>query len=157
MKLTFNRLSYLPAFALTLGLCGLAMPAMAQNQNPTQQPPPTSRTQPRSHTRHQTKSVTGCLEQGSNGNFMITAKDGTHYELEPSQGVKLASHVNHEVTVRGSVTPSSGMSGMTGSENSQTERQTQEQQENQKKSGSMSGQETMQVRSVKTVSNTCQQ
>ncbi len=144
MKLTFNRLSYIPAFALTLGLCGLAMPAMAQNQSPTQR---------RSHTRHQTKSVTGCLEQGSNGNFMITAKDGTHDELEPSQGVKLASHVNHEVTVRGSVTPSSGMSGMTGSENSQTERQSQEQ----KKSGSMSGQETMQVRSVKTVSNTCQQ
>jgi hypothetical protein len=153
MKLTFNRLSFVPAFALTLGLCGLAMPASAQNQTPNpNQTQPRTQTQ-RSQSKHQTKSVTGCLEQGSNGNFMITAKDGTRYELQPMQGVKLASHVNHEVTVRGMVSPSKGMSGMTGSENAQRENQ-----EGQRSPSAQSAnQQTLQVRSVKTVSATCQQ
>jgi hypothetical protein len=150
MKLTFNRLSFVPAFALTLGLCGLAIPAAAQNQPTQTQPPPQTQTQ--KSQKHQTKSVTGCLEQGANGNFMITAKDGTRYELEPMQGVKLASHVNHEVTVRGMVSPSSGMSGMTGSENTQRENP-----QSGQRSQSAHNAQTLQVRSVKTISTTCQQ
>jgi hypothetical protein len=148
MKLTFNRVSFVPAFALTVGLCALAMPAAAQNQ-PTQAPP--SQTETQKSPKHQTKSVTGCLEQGSNGNFMITAKDGTKYELQPMEGIRLASHVNHEVTVRGIVSPKSGMGGMTGSENSQ--RQSGERSQ----SAQSAPQQTLQVRSVKTISTTCQQ
>lgn len=153
MKLTFNRLSFVPAFALTLGLCGLAIPAAAQNQ-PTQTQPPQTQTQTQKSQKHQTKSVTGCLEQGSNGNFMITAKDGTRYELQPTQGIRLASHVNHEVTVRGMVSPSSGMGGMTGSENPQRQNPEAGQRS---RSAQSANQQTLQVRSVKTVSTTCQQ
>jgi hypothetical protein len=153
MKLTFNRLSFVPAFALTLGLCGLAIPAAAQNQPAQTQPPPTE-TQTQKSQKHQTKSVTGCLEQGSNGNFTLTAKDGTRYELEPTEGIKLASHVNHEVTVRGMVSPSNGMSGMTGSENTQRENPESGQRS---QSAQSANQQTLQVHSLKTVSATCQQ
>lgn len=152
MKRTFNRLSFVPAFALSLGLCAFAMPAMAgQNQTPSQTPPPTQ--SQRTQTRHQTKSVTGCLEQGADGNYTITSKDGMRYNLEPMQGVKLASHVNHQVTVRGTVSPKSGMTGEPGESTQQENRESPQTQRREQRSTNA---ETLHVRSVKTISNTCQ-
>jgi hypothetical protein len=47
--------------------------------------------------------VTGCLQKGDEENeFVITSKAGKKYELT-SKSVKLAEHVGHTVTVKGSV------------------------------------------------------
>jgi len=82
-------------------------------------------------------SVEGCL-QGSNGSYMLTATDGTMYQLTGDTS-KLSEHVGHEVKVMGmtsaastSSSPSSG-SAMT-------------------PSGS---QQMLTVKSVKHVSKTC--
>jgi hypothetical protein len=44
-------------------------------------------------------TVTGCLQKGDESNeFMLTAEDGTKYELK---GSNLSAHVGHTVTVTG--------------------------------------------------------
>ncbi|MBZ5571370.1 MAG: hypothetical protein LAO09_05760 [Acidobacteriia bacterium] len=51
-----------------------------------------------------TKTVTGCLQKGTEpeGFFIISTK-GKHWELYPNNGVSLAEHVGHTVTVEGTV------------------------------------------------------
>jgi hypothetical protein len=50
-----------------------------------------------------TRTITGCLSQGSNSNeFVLTGKDGSTWEVK-SDSVSLADHVNHEVKATGVV------------------------------------------------------
>lgn len=77
-------------------------------------------------------TVAGCLS-GSNGNFTLTDKNGTSYQLT-GDTAKLTEHVGHEVKVTGM--PSSGAGGDSAS------------------AGTGSAQ-TLQVSSVKHISKTC--
>ena len=79
-------------------------------------------------------TVQGCLS-GSDGNYTLTDKNGTTYELK-GDTAKLSEHVGHEIKVTGS-TSSSSMSPSGG--------------------GTETGasQQTLQVSSVKHVSKTC--
>jgi hypothetical protein len=77
-------------------------------------------------------TVEGCLS-GSNGNFTLTDKHGTTYQLTGDTAT-LTEHVGHEVKVTG--TPSSGAAGESAS------------------AGAGSSQ-TLQVSSVKHISKTC--
>jgi Protein of unknown function (DUF5818) len=80
-------------------------------------------------------SVEGCLS-GSNGNFTITDKNGTSYQLT-GDTAKLSEHVGHEVKITGTAaTAGTGASGSTES------------------SAEGTGQ-TLQVTSVKHISKTC--
>jgi len=52
-------------------------------------------------TKHQTLSVTGCLQKGKElGGFSITAEDGKTWELFGS-AANLEKHVGHKVTLTG--------------------------------------------------------
>ena len=58
-------------------------------------------------------TVQGCL-QGSDGNYILTDKSGTTYQLQGDTS-KLSAHVGHEVQITGSTTSaSSGTSPTTG-------------------------------------------
>jgi hypothetical protein len=50
-------------------------------------------------------TVQGCL-QGSDGNYTLTADDGTKYQLQ-GDTAKLSAHVGHEVQITGSTTSAS--------------------------------------------------
>ena len=51
------------------------------------------------------RSVTGCLSQGDSASeFLLTATDGSTWELHNSSAVTLNPHVGHQVTVTGAVT-----------------------------------------------------
>lgn len=80
-------------------------------------------------------SVEGCLS-GSNGNFTLTDKNGTSYQLT-GDTAKLSQHVGHEVKVTG--TAASAGTGASGSTES---------------SAGGSGQ-TLEVSSLKHISKTC--
>ena len=80
-------------------------------------------------------TVEGCLS-GSNGNFTITDKNGTSYQLT-GDSAKLSEHVGHEVKVTG--TSGSAGAGASGSTES---------------SAGGTGQ-TLQVTSLKHISKTC--
>jgi hypothetical protein len=50
------------------------------------------------------RSITGCLAQGDSADeFLLTANDGSTWELHSNDTVKLADHVGHEVKVTGAV------------------------------------------------------
>jgi hypothetical protein len=53
-------------------------------------------------------SVEGCL-QGSNGNFALSDKSGTPYQVSGDTS-KLSKHVGHEVQITGSTSASSAAS-----------------------------------------------
>lgn len=78
-------------------------------------------------------TVEGCLS-GSNGNFTLTDKNGTTYELT-GDTAKLTEHVGHEVKVTGM---SSSGAGAAGGE-----------------SASAGSAHSLQVSSVKHISKTC--
>ena len=80
-------------------------------------------------------TVEGCLS-GSNGNFTITDKNGTSYQLT-GDNAKLSEHVGHEVKVTGT----SGSAGAAASGSTES-------------SAAGTGQ-TLQVTSVKHISKTC--
>lgn len=80
------------------------------------------------------KSVEGCLSE-SNGSYMLTAKNGTMYQLSGDTAT-LKEHVGHEVKVTGAMT--SGSSGMSNG------------------SAMSNGSHTIDVTSVKHISKTCQ-
>jgi len=82
-------------------------------------------------------SVEGCLS-GSNGNFTLTDKNGTSYQLT-GDTAKLSEHVGHEVKVMGA--SGSAGTGASGSTDSSA-------------AGTGAGQ-TLQVTSVKHMSKTC--
>jgi hypothetical protein len=79
-------------------------------------------------------TVQGCLS-GSNGNYMLTDKNGTAYQLT-GETAKLSAHVGHEVRITGTM----GSSTATGSMGTQ---------------GSNASQ-TLSVTSMKHISKTCQ-
>ena len=81
-------------------------------------------------------TVEGCLS-GSSGNFTLTDKNGTAYQLT-GDTAKLSEHVGHEVKVTGS----SGSAGTGASGSTET-------------SASGSAGQSLQVTSVKHVSKTC--
>jgi Protein of unknown function (DUF5818) len=78
-------------------------------------------------------TVQGCLS-GSNGNYMLTDKNGMTYELK-GDTAKLSEHIGHEIRVTG--TKESAAAGAMGSQ-----------------SGKAS--ETLSVVSMKHISKTCQ-
>lgn len=80
-------------------------------------------------------SVEGCLS-GSNGNFTLTDKNGTAYQLT-GDTAKLSEHVGHEIKVTG--TSATGSAGAAGSTESSTG----------------AGGQTLQVTTVKHISKTC--
>jgi hypothetical protein len=65
-------------------------------------------------------TVQGCLS-GSNGNYMLTDKNGTTYQLT-GDTAKLSAHIGHEVRITGTTgaSASSGAMGTQGSNASQT-------------------------------------
>ena len=84
-------------------------------------------------------TVEGCLS-GSNGNFTLTDKNGTSYQLS-GDTAKLTEHVGHEVKVTG--TSGSAAAGASGStEPSGT-------------AGSAGAGQTLEVTSVKHVAKSC--
>lgn len=82
-------------------------------------------------------TVEGCLS-GSSGNFTLTDKNGTSYQLT-GDTAKLSEHVGHEVKITG--TSGSAGTGASGSTEPSA-------------SGAGAGQ-TLQVSSIKHVSKTC--
>jgi len=66
------------------------------------------------------KTVQGCLS-GSNGNYMLTDKNGTTYQLT-GDTAKLSAHIGHEVRITGTAGSSSatGAMGTQGNNASQT-------------------------------------
>jgi len=84
-------------------------------------------------------TVKGCLSS-SNGNYMLTDKNGTMYQLSGDTS-KLSDHVGHEVRVTGTMGAAGGsQAGDTSSMGT---------------SGG-SAQQTLQVASIKHISKTCQ-
>ena len=80
-------------------------------------------------------TVQGCL-QGSDGNYTLTADDGTMYQLTGNTS-DLSAHVGHEVQISGTTSASS----MSGSSRASTPEGTQ--------------QATLDVKSMKHISKTC--
>ncbi len=78
-----------------LGLILLASAAWVQAQS--QYPQTDSRQSEATASGHTT--VQGCL-QGSGGNYTVTDKNGTTYQLQGDTS-KLSAHVGHEVQVTG--------------------------------------------------------
>jgi hypothetical protein len=81
------------------------------------------------------QTVEGCLSS-SNGNYMLTAKDGTMYQLMGDNS-KLSEHVGHEIKVTGMVS-SSATGGNAGT------------------MANNAGQQSIQVSSMKHISKTCE-
>ncbi len=80
-------------------LLGLGSPMMAQ-ANGSQNNPPAAGPGGAAGT-HLQIAVTGCLKRGhENGGYYITDQDGRTWELI-ANGVDLAEHLNHSVTVSG--------------------------------------------------------
>ena len=60
-----------------------------------------------SKSKSEARSITGCLAKGDSANeFVLTANDGSTWEMHANNTVDLASHVGHEVTVTGAVSNS---------------------------------------------------
>jgi hypothetical protein len=93
-------------------------------------------------TRH-AESVTGCLQKGDEaGGFSLTGDDGKMWELR-SKSVKLADHVGHKVTAKGSP-----------SHHSKTHEEKMEKDEKKEAAGKEYG--DLRVTSLKMVSESCQ-
>jgi len=93
MLLTMKRnIILIMAACLAFALCAFALAANAQKGDK----------------KGGTKTVTGCLQKGDEGDeFNLTGDDGQLYDLR-SSSVKLSEHVGHKVTVSGSFKPEGG-------------------------------------------------
>jgi hypothetical protein len=50
------------------------------------------------------RTVTGCLTQGDSADeFLLTASDGSTWEMRSNSSAKLADHVNQQVSITGAV------------------------------------------------------
>lgn len=57
-----------------------------------------------SKSKDDVRSITGCLSKGDSANeFLLTADDGSTWELHNSSAVDLNPHVGHQVKVTGAV------------------------------------------------------
>jgi hypothetical protein len=117
------------ALLLALSLFGLVAWLQAQNQYPQAGSSQT--------TAAGESSVKGCL-QGSDGNYTLTTKNGTVYQLQGDTS-KLNEHVGHEVQITGSTTTASNAPNPTPGTPAGTTQQ----------------QATLTVQSVKHISKTC--
>ena len=113
---------------LSVLLLGLSW-AVAQDTNSSAGQNPTSPSQS-AGAASGSQTVEGCLG-GSSGNFTLTDKNGTTYQLT-GDTAKLSEHVGHEVKITGSTGSAGSATGSSGS----------------------SGQ-SLQVSSVKHVAKTC--
>ena len=117
-------------FLLALSLLVSAAWIQAQSQYPQ---PGSSQTR---STASGQSTVQGCL-QGSDGNYTLTADDGTKYQLQGDTS-KLSAHVGHEVQITGSTTSASATTNpTTGTPTSSTQ------------------QPTLSVQKMKHISKTC--
>lgn len=58
-----------------------------------------------SKSKDDVRSITGCLSKGDSANeFLLTADDGSTWELHNDSAVDLTSHVGQEVRITGAVT-----------------------------------------------------
>jgi hypothetical protein len=89
-------------------LLGAACLATAQSY-PSQSQPNSGTTSAGQSNTGNMHTVEGCLS-GSEGNYMLTSKDGTMYQLSGNTS-KLSAHVGHEMKVTGSVTAASASAG----------------------------------------------
>jgi hypothetical protein len=80
------------------------------------------------------QTIEGCLS-GSGGNYTLTGKDGTTYQLAGGDTSKLSQHVGHEIKVTGTMSSSAAASGGGMASNA--------------------GQQTIEVSSFRHVSKTC--
>lgn len=83
--------------------------AMAQNGQTPTAPTQTTPSQEASAGSGSDTSVQGCLS-GSDGNYMLTEKNGTTYQLS-GDTAKLSEHVGHEVKITGSKGSASASTG----------------------------------------------
>jgi len=108
--------------------------AVAQNTSSQSSAASTSSGQTTHAASGNEKSVEGCLSE-SNGSYMLTAKNGTMYQLS-GDAATLKEHIGHEVKITGTMASnSSGMSNGSAMGNSE---------------------HTIDVTSVKHISKTCQ-
>jgi hypothetical protein len=114
---------------LALGLFATVAWLQAQNQYP--------QTGSSQTTAAGETSVKGCL-QGSDGNYTLTTKNGTVYQLQGDTS-KLSAHVGHEVQITGSTTMASNAPTSTAGT----------------PAGGTQQQATLTVESVKHISKTC--
>jgi Protein of unknown function (DUF5818) len=103
-------------------------------QESSTQTSPSSSGQTNSTTASGETTVQGCLS-GSDGNYMVTDKNGMSYQLT-GDTAKLSQHVGHEVRVTGT----KGSSTATGAAGSQSNNASQ----------------TLNITSMKHISKTCQ-
>ena len=79
---------------LTLALAALATSwAVAQNNDDAN-----------TKSKSEVRTLTGCLTQGDSANeFMLTADNGSTWEIHGNSAVNLADHVNQQVSITGTV------------------------------------------------------
>jgi uncharacterized protein DUF5818 len=122
---------------LLLGACWAVAQDTTSQTKPNSSEPSASSGQTTSETSSGATTVQGCLS-GSSGNFTLTDKNGTTYQLT-GDTAKLSEHVGHEVKVTG--TSSSASTASSGTASATT---------------GAAGSQTLEVSSVKHISKTCQ-
>jgi ABC-type phosphate transport system substrate-binding protein len=123
---------------LLLGACWAAAQDSTNSSSSPASPTSASAGQTGSATSSGANTVEGCLS-GSSGNYTLTAKDGTTYQLT-GDTAKLSEHVGHEVKITGTSSAASSNAGGTATGTA----------------GASSSSQTLEVSSVKHVSKTCQ-
>ena|SRR5215467_11703795 len=79
-------------FLMLLMVCATGMWAVAQDDSSG------------SKSKDDVRSITGCLSKGDSANeFLLTADDGSTWEVRNSSAVDLTPHVGHEVRISGAV------------------------------------------------------
>src|SRR5215471_3641793 len=79
-------------FLLLLALCVMSALVVAQDDASG------------SKSKNDVRSITGCLSKGDSANeFLLTADDGSTWEIHNDSAVDLTPHVGHEVKVTGTV------------------------------------------------------
>lgn len=122
---------------MTLGLLTAALPSMAQEKE-TKEPKTTHK---------KTRTLTGCLAKGeSSDEYNLTTKAGGTWEVR-GEGVSLAEHVGHTVTLTGAVSHPV-MHGM--KEDAKSEMKEHEMKKSDKEHGHLT------ATSLKMVSDSCQ-
>jgi len=79
-------------FLMLLMVCATGMWVVAQDDSSG------------SKSKDDVRSITGCLSKGDSANeFLLTADDGSTWEVRNSSAVDLTPHVGHEVRISGAV------------------------------------------------------
>lgn len=125
-------------WVVTLGLVAATLPSLAQDKE----------TKETKTTHMKTRTLTGCLAKGEDADeYKLTTKSGGTWEVR-SEGVSLAEHVGHTVTLTGAVSHPD-MHGM--KEDAKSEMKEHDMKKSDKEHGHLTATE------VKMVSDSCQQ